>query len=225
MIRSPKSSRISAGLIVGVLVGTPVLFGLGLLQACWAGPDARWSEIGFLGAWLATFLIGLNAVDLGTFLKRAICTAAILTLVLPMESLLLLGWGRASTGVTGSVNAGLLLVGALSLLASLRLRGERASDAPTMSGLAPLPAGGPSPLQTTLSVLGALFVASLASALLGLLVAGRPITGVTLGVLVFPIAGLAALFWAILARDIRRCTIRLASMTIALTLMLAGVLW
>ncbi len=175
----------------------------------------------FATTWIATAIWSLRSPDLVAFIRISLRVAGGLTIALPLLSFTLFGWQEASSGVVARVNTSLLLVGVATLLGTRAIRRQETSRSPEPTDLAPLPAGGPTRAQSLAATLGAILVAALTTSLTGLMPDGPPIDGVTIGVLVFPIAWLAMLFWALLAPDLRTCMFRVGTVATGLGVALA----
>ena len=161
MTESPRSTRAATGIVVGLVVATPVLLAAGLLEARWNWLGAPGAETSFATAWIATAIWSLRSPDLVAFLRKSLRVAGGLTIALPLLSFTLFGWQEASSGVVARVNASLLLVGVATLLGTRAIRRQQNVEAPEPTGLAPLPAGGPTRAHSLAATLGAIVVAAL----------------------------------------------------------------
>ena len=214
MTETPVVTRLSGGLILGLLLATPLLLGAGLFEAKWATSDVWWAETTFFATWLLSGLLGWYANDLVRMARAGTVLTGLATLALPLLHLLLFGQGQSLRGTPAAVNLSLLLLGVVLLAAATQIRKQSRSAAITGSRLASLPSGGPTRRHAALAAIGAVLISGLLGASASLLTSGTPLERIVVGVLVAPATGLPVLFWGLFAIDTRGCARRLSSLGI-----------
>ena len=210
MTETPVVPRLSGGLIAGLVVATPFLLGVGLLEAKWATADVWWAEATFFGIWMLFGILGLWAKDLVRMTRAGIAVTGLATASLPLIHLLLFGSAQSLRGTAASVNLSLIVLGAVLLVAATRVRRQPRNSASTGDRLDSLPSGGPTRGHAAAASAGAVFISALLSACATLLVSGTPLERIVVGVLLAPVTGLPTLFWGLFAGDTNGCIRRLS---------------
>ena len=211
----PVLPRISGGLITGLIVATPLMLGVGLLEARWATEDVWWAEATFFASWILCGILGWVERDLVRMTRVGIVVTGLATGALPLIHLLLFGPAQSLRGTAGAVNLSLLVLGVVLLGTATRIRRQPRNTGIIGDQLAPLPSGGPTRSHAAVASVGAVLISALLSACATLLTSGTPLERIVVGVLLAPVTGLPTLFWGLFAHDTAGCLRRLSLLGVA----------